>query len=107
MQVDPLMVRFTHSKIRNRFSGNSKLIMDTYNDLKSGLVKIEELPQIQIFIINDEMYSMNNRRLYLFKMLAREGFLKTVEVRVGRPNLKQLEKLTPENCALEAKMSMH
>ena len=107
MMVDPLQIRFTHSKIRNRFSGNSMLIMDTFNQLKEKSIPITDIPMIQVMIVKNEMYSMNNRRLYMFKMLKREGLLDMVQVRVKRPTGKQAEKFNPDNCSLEAKMTMH
>ena len=105
--VDPLEIRFTHSKIRNRFSGNSMKITDTLDQILSHKITANDIPMIQVIVNNGIMYSLNNRRLYLFKELRKRGVITEVPVRMKQAFGKLKSKLTPENCSLEAKMTMN
>jgi hypothetical protein len=51
-------------------------------------------------------FSLNNRRLWVFKQCREEGLLpdNTIAVRVRQPkSLGEVERYTVENCAVEAK----
>eukprot|EP00700_Malawimonas_jakobiformis_P000842 EC719635.1.p1 GENE.EC719635.1~~EC719635.1.p1 ORF type:complete len:97 (+),score=3.53 EC719635.1:113-403(+) len=75
IQVDPARVRFMHAKIRPVFSDGRRL-EDTLADIVSGKVKVEDIPQIVVIQVgSDQFYSMNNRRLWVFKQLRDRGLL--------------------------------
>jgi hypothetical protein len=107
IELDPSIIRFTHSKIRNRFSGNQMLIQDTLQQLRNGEIPIGNIPKIQVMQIKGEYYSMNNRRLYCFKELNKEGLLDKITVRIKQANKKEQDKYTPERCSLTAKLTMN
>ena len=75
-------------------------------------MKISDLPQITVIQRNspdgkDQMvyYSLNNRRLFLFKSLKKRGLLPggkiPCRVRFVRPN--EMDRYTVERCSLQAK----
>lgn len=104
IKVNPAIIRFTHSRIRPHFSGNGLLIADTIEMLETKKITIDAIPLIQVMFINNEYYSMNNRRLYTFKHLNKLGMLDEINCRIKVPNKKEILKYTPENCALSAKI---
>lgn len=85
IELNPSIIYFTHSKIRNRFSGCSKTIDETYNQIINGEISIDIIPKISVYYHDNKYISLNNRRLYLYKKLYNEERLKTIKV-----NIKQL-----------------
>jgi hypothetical protein len=90
MLLDPNIIYFTHSKIRERFSGCGKTIEETFNELKSKKIKIEEIPKIKVLFDGEKYYSENNRRLYLFKKCKENGLLVMIDVVIK--NIKNPQK---------------
>ena len=80
MLLDPNIIFFTHSKIRERFSGCNKTIQETFEELKIKKIKITDIPKIKVLYDGTNYYSKNNRRLYLFKKCKNEGILKEIDV---------------------------
>lgn len=102
IEVDPIIVRFTHARIRPYFSGCGRRLDDTLNDIVNGVSHVVDLPLIVVLSINGEYYSLNNRRLYVLKQLHSRGLLATVRVRVKQPADKEKLRYTPERCSLTA-----
>ena len=65
--LDPLCIRFTHSRIRPTFSGCGRTIEQTMNEIRAGAITPADLPRITVIPLEDgESYcSLNNRRLYV------------------------------------------
>jgi hypothetical protein len=72
--LDPREIRFTHSRIRPFFSCGRK-VNETLEDVKAGKIAVAQLPKITVIRQDDMYYSMNNRRLYVFKQLREAGLL--------------------------------
>lgn len=105
VELDPEVIRFTHSRIRPFFSGCGAKVLDTLNGLMNGLVLIENIPTITAIAGQDgNYYSLNNRRLYVFKELKRAGKLPngTIKVRVKHPLNREKQRYTAERCSLNA-----
>ena len=104
IEINPDCIRFTHSRIRPFFSGCGKRIEDSILELKSGCTKIEDIPQITVIENEGEFYSLNNRRLYMFKFLNREGLLPKGVIRVFKKKAldREIRKYSIENCSLTA-----
>jgi len=79
-------------------------VEDTLAAIETGQVEVSDLPLILVVSVGDELYSLNNRRLWVFKQLRARGFLETVRARVRpSPSSPRLAaRFTPERCALEA-----
>mmetsp|Transcript_6810 Transcript_6810/g.10013 ORF Transcript_6810/g.10013 Transcript_6810/m.10013 type:complete len:252 (+) Transcript_6810:49-804(+) len=117
--VDPKLIRFQHSRIRPYFSGCGRSVSDTMEQIRNGDVSPNDLPTIQVIVgqqqqnnNNDDMpwyFSLNNRRLWIFKKCREEGLLQhphvnRIKVRIKVPKSQtELQRYTVENCALEAK----
>ena len=80
MLLNPDDIFFTHSKIRERFSGCNKTIEDTFEELKTKKITIIDIPKIKVLYDGKNYYSENNRRLFLFKKCKREGLLNEIDV---------------------------
>uniref|UniRef100_A0A6B2LQW6 Uncharacterized protein n=1 Tax=Arcella intermedia TaxID=1963864 RepID=A0A6B2LQW6_9EUKA len=102
------MIRFTHSKIKPIFS-DGRTVEGTLSEISEGKLKPENLPKIVVHKQDDKTYfSMNNRRLWVFKECRKRGLLEKVPERI-RPmptNKRQKNRFTTERCALNAKF-MH
>ena len=107
IEVDPLLIRFTHSKMRPVFSGCGRRVLDTLADIENGDMDVKDLPMIQIIIAaGGHMFTLNNRRLFVLKALREKGLLPgnkiMVRTRPGKP--KELERYTVERCSLVGKL---
>ena len=106
VDVDPLVIFFTHSRIRPVFTGCNKRIADTVDEIVQGVIKVSDLPMITV--VSGEQngqtfyYSLNNRRLFTLKLIRQLGLLEKVRVRLKVPSQKEIERYTPERCSLEA-----
>jgi hypothetical protein len=96
--------RFTHSRIRPFFSGCAMRIEDTLTQLISGQVSLENIPFITVIENDGHYFSLNNRRLYVFKTLRERNLLPNNEitVRVKQPLEREKEKYIPDHCSLTA-----
>lgn len=106
ISIDPNIIYFTHSKIKKCFS-TGKLIDETYHEIKTGKTKISDIPLITIYCIDGKYYSLNNRRLYLFKMLKKDGTIeKIVAIQKEIPSKKIADRFVKNSYSLVAKMSL-
>ena len=108
--IDPLKVRFQHSRIRPIFSGCGRSVEATLEEIRQGKLSPEKLPPIQVIAgVGDEegwYFTLNNRRLWVLKRCREEGLLKNneIRVRVRMPkSAAEAERYSVKNCALEAK----
>ena len=108
-------IRYQHSRIRPYFSGCGRSVMDTMEEIRQGKLEPNALPPIQVLIgptddLGPWYFSLNNRRLWIFKQCYNEGLLdnerynNTIAVRVRLPKSEaERERYCIQNCALEAK----
>ena len=113
--VDPRRIRFQYSKIRPHFSGCGRSVVSTLDSIRNGELSPSDLPPIQVLVgpVDEEdaqrwYFSLNNRRLWVYKRCAEEGLLNDTNgkiwVRVREPkSQKERERYSIENCAVEAK----
>lgn len=64
--IDPQKVRFVQDSIKSEFKDGKKL-KDAVDALKNGKMKVDEFPPIRIFNQDGKIYSLDNRRLEVFK----------------------------------------
>lgn len=106
-------IRYQHSRIRPYFSGCGRSVMDTMEEIRQGKLEPNALPPIQVLVGPTDndcpwYFSLNNRRLWIFKQCYKEGLLErynnTIAVRVRLPKSDtERERYCIQNCALEAK----
>ncbi|KAG5480012.1 hypothetical protein LSCM1_06432 [Leishmania martiniquensis] len=103
VDIDPLIVHFTFSRIRPRFSCG-RTIESTLQQFRDGELHPCDLPFLSVLTDGAHYYSQNNRRLYAYKQLRREGVLATIPVRLRPiPQTKRMQhKYSQEACALSA-----
>lgn len=105
--LKPSQIYFTHSNIRNRFTGCNKLLHETLDEIINMKTSINDIPKIKVYYVikNGEIYylSENNRRLWLFKELEKLEKLTTIEVRLEKTTNKKYMK---NQYSLNAKLSL-
>ncbi|KAI8893702.1 hypothetical protein BC833DRAFT_607522 [Globomyces pollinis-pini] len=107
-EIDPTTLYFTHSKIREKFSGCGKYLTETLQEILDGKTKVSDIPKIKV--LNDgngRLYSMNNRRLWVFKELKAKGFLDTIVVDLKVAKSKSEKRLGNSDLSLQAKLVLH
>jgi hypothetical protein len=105
VEINPRIIYFTFSRIRPMFSCG-RTIDETLQALISGKQSVEDLPRISLLFDGANYYSLNNRRLYVFKALQDAGVVSTIPARLKAvPNTKRMrEKYSPAKCSLEARL---
>ncbi|KEG09282.1 hypothetical protein DQ04_05481010 [Trypanosoma grayi] len=104
VDLDPAIVYFTFSRIRDTFSCG-RTIESTLEQFLRRELTPRDLPLLCVLTDGKgNYYSQNNRRLFLYKELQRRGMLTTVPVRLRQmPDTRRMRgKYTPEKCALHA-----
>jgi len=104
-KLDPSIIHFTHSKIKPHFS-TGKPIVDTYKEIEEKNISINDIPTINVYYIDQKYYSLNNRRLYLFKMCKDNGLLpdNVISVNIKKiPSKKILQRFLSNDYSLVTK----
>ena len=106
--IDPREIRFTHSRVRPFFSGCGRSLDSTIESIINKQITIDDLPMITIIKNGNFYFSLNNRRLYVFKFLRDNGFLEArdnlIQVRTKAALPRELERYTIDRCSLSAKI---
>ncbi|CAN0045830.1 unnamed protein product [Ascophyllum nodosum] len=111
--VDPRRVRYAHSKIKPVFSGCGRTIEQTLSEIRNGETKPSDLPMITVLVGPADprdgetcFFSLNNRRLFVFKACREEGLLGRngwIRVRARAMKPHERERYTLDRCSLQAK----
>jgi hypothetical protein len=73
--VDPLAVRFAHSRVRPVFSGCGRRLEATLAALSCGALPLASLPPMAVLALpGGLLVSLNNRRLWVLQALARAAW---------------------------------
>nr|XP_002131378.1 uncharacterized protein LOC100175021 isoform X2 [Ciona intestinalis] len=82
----PSEIRFSqdsiHHKFRRRSGHGEDNVNDTIDKILSGRLLATDLPRIEVAERDGELYTLGNRRLYMFRVLELKGKLKTIRVNV-------------------------
>ena len=70
LNVDPRRVRFTHDSINHKFQNGKSLDETIFNILYCNL-KVQKFPPIELVQHEGALYSLSNRRLFVFRVVAR------------------------------------
>ena len=104
VELDPEDVYFTHARVRPFFSSCGRRLDETLADIADGHTRIEDLPTITVLDAGDHYFSLNNRRLWVFKELRSRGIIEKVRVRVKEALPREKERYTTDRCVLNAKV---
>lgn len=104
--INPNIVYFTHSRVRPQFTGCNKVIADTIQEIVEGRTRISDIPMITVIENDGHYFSLNNRRLFMFKELCKMGLIPAEGIQCFiKPALeRERERYTPSRCSLRAKL---
>jgi len=72
----PSDIRFTHDTISEDFSGYGETIENTFRELITGQISVDDIPPINVMKVEDVHWAVTgNRRLYLLQKLEECGRL--------------------------------
>lgn len=73
VQLDPYVVKYTHDTISSRFR-NGELLDKTIDDICAGRLDAHALLHLELVALEDgSVYTLSNRRLYVFRVLRTLG----------------------------------
>jgi len=72
----PQPIRYTQDSIAGTFK-NGRTLQQTISDLRAGKLSPDQIPPIRVFQKNGQLFTLDNRRLYVFK--AANVKIRTVE----------------------------
>jgi hypothetical protein len=106
IEIDPEEIYFTHSRVRPFFTGCNKRIEDTLQEIIDGVTSVKDIPLITVIPNEDCFFSLNNRRLFLFKKLRTLGLLPENKiVAYSKPPLeREKQRYLASRCSLTAKL---
>jgi RHS repeat-associated protein len=64
--IEPNLVRFSQNSISYQFTEGGTL-RDAIDALKAGVIRAEDIPAIRVFMRGGKLYTLDNRRLYVFQ----------------------------------------
>ncbi|XP_078492379.1 uncharacterized protein LOC144748209 [Ciona intestinalis] len=83
MSVRPRNVRFTRDTIKSHFQNNHEAsVNQTISKVVDGSILIEDFPIIEVIKIGNELYSLDNRRLYMYRVLEFKQFLEKMQIKI-------------------------
>ncbi len=106
IEIDPQQIYFTHSRVRPFFTGCNKRIEDTLQEIMTGITDVKDIPLITVIPNEGCYFSLNNRRLFLFKKLRELGLLENnlIHAFVKAPLEREKQRYLPSRCSLTAKL---
>ena len=110
LMLDPLLIRFTHARIRPQFSGCGRTLQATMDEIRDGRTACTDLPRITVMALEDGRHycSLNNRRLYVLRWARQQGLLPgdVIGVRLKPPDTasRHAAKYSLERCSETAKL---
>lgn len=78
-RIAPSEIRFTQDNIGSVFR-DGRGVNRAIEEIESGRIKVENFPAIRVARKNNKYYSLDNRRLYVFRVLEKRGLIRTVPV---------------------------
>lgn len=80
-RMAPSKIFFTQNSIAAEFQ-NGYSVNETLREIELGEMFVEDFPAMRVVKMNNKYYSLDNRRLYVFRVLEKRGKLKSVDVRI-------------------------
>ena len=96
---DPLALRFSHNEVTGVFRDGSSLDRLILDALGSGVSPVERFPALTLFQHEGYLFSLNNRRLYVARVLRHRGLCTKVRAVVRakeHPDLVRRSKHSPK-----------
>lgn len=106
IEIDPEQIYFTHSRVRPFFTGCNKRIEETLQEIINGVTSVKDIPLITVIPNDGSYFSLNNRRLFLFKKLRELGLLpnNVITAYSKAPLEREKQRYLASRCSLTAKL---
>ncbi|KAL5266648.1 hypothetical protein ACHWQZ_G003875 [Mnemiopsis leidyi] len=79
LMLDPLKIAYSQDSISFKFT-NGTLLSTAITKLVRGTLKLSQFPPIRVFHLRNTWFSLDNRRLYVFKEVAKKGVFTQIPV---------------------------
>ncbi|XP_002132092.4 uncharacterized protein LOC100184451 [Ciona intestinalis] len=79
--MKPSMIQFSQDSVAKSFQNGTDL-HETCQLISTGSVSADEIPPIRVIIKDNKAISVDNRRLYVFRVLEKAGCLHSIKVQV-------------------------
>lgn len=84
-EFSPELIRFCQNEIFHKFQARlpheMKKLTDVLKDLYNGRERIDNFPKITVTVKNDMLFSLDNRRLWIFKEYQKKYPSTKIQVR--------------------------
>jgi hypothetical protein len=77
LELCPFYVRFTHDRISNTFR-NGTNIDDAIRRILRQEMDPHQFPPIEVVRFGGHVYSLSNRRLFMYRVLAQQGCIESI-----------------------------
>ena len=94
--MKPSQIYYSQNSINERFD-NGYTIYATLNACKNHPFVIYEIPPIRVCKKDGKWYTLDNRRLWVFKRLEEQGHVDSVRIKKVSPSLLTAQKFTTTN----------
>ena len=91
-ELHPFDIRFTHDSVSAAFRTGVPLD-DEIEQVLGGRLGPKAFPPLEITLLDGHLYSISNRRLFLFRVLASFGLRQQVQVEYLAPGCERLRHL--------------
>ena len=100
-ELKPAEIRYSQESISRKFR-NGNTLEETIEKLKNGILKPRHFPTIEVFPMDRNFYTINNRRLYCFKTAQ----IEYVPVQIIEQKQVDPRKLTTNNDGISIRVRM-
>lgn len=80
LTLAPCDVRFSQDSICRHFRGYGGNVNEAIRKIKQGIYTVGQFPRIEVVSRGGAYFTLDNRRLYVFRVLQVEGYLDTITV---------------------------
>ncbi len=91
-ELHPFDIRFTHDSVSAAFRTGVPLD-DEIEQVLGGRLGPKAFPPLEITLLDGHFYSISNRRLFLFRVLASFGLCQQIQVEYLAPGCERLRHL--------------
>ena len=96
MRLKPSEIFYSQDSISKKFN-NGKTIYSTLDECRDNSFKVALIPNIRVCQKNERWYTLDNRRLWVFKRLEEEGRITDIEVNTVSSGFLTAKKFTTKN----------
>ena len=103
MRLKPSEIFYSQDSISKKFN-NGKTIYSTLDECRDNSFKVALIPNIRVCQKNERWYTLDNRRLWVFKRLEEERRITDIEVDTVSSSLLTAKKFSTKNGGVSVKI---